>query len=98
VLELDPNDAEAYAQIGLILLIGDRPNRALDTVDRALEIAADYPEALFYKGVILLDDAIDRPQEAIDALERYLQVAPFGAERDRAQKLIHDARAELDAS
>ena len=96
VLDLDPDDAEAYAQIALILLIGDRANRALDTVDRALEVAPDYPEALLYKGVILLEPSVDRPEDAIAALQRYLDVAPFGAERDRAQKLIEQARAELD--
>jgi len=93
VLELDPDDAEAFAQIALILLIGDRPDEALDTVDRALEIAPDYPEALFYRGVILLDDRIDHAEQAIAALERYLEVAPFGAERDDAQDLIDEARA-----
>jgi tetratricopeptide (TPR) repeat protein len=91
VLELDSDDAEAHAQIGLLLLFADRPEDALETVDRALVTAPDYPEGLFYRGVILLE-GLDRPDDAIVAFERYLEVAPFGAQRDCAATLIEQAR------
>jgi cytochrome c-type biogenesis protein CcmH/NrfG len=90
-LALDPEDAEANAKVGLILLLADRPRMALTWVDRALNTAPDYPEALFIRGWILLD-GLDRPEEAVDSLERYLRLAPFGAERVQARRLI--ARAE----
>jgi hypothetical protein len=63
-------------------------------VDRALATAPGYPEALFIRGWILLE-GLDRPAAAIDSLERYLDAAPFGAERDRAEELIAQARAAL---
>jgi tetratricopeptide (TPR) repeat protein len=93
-LELDPDDAEAHAHVGLILLLADRPEDALASVDRALETASDYPEALFIRGWILLE-GLDRPAEAVESLERYLDAAPFGAERDRAEELIEQARVSL---
>lgn len=91
-LELDPDDAEAHAHVGIILYLSERPLEALDAVDRALATDPGYPEALFFRGVILLR-GLDRPREAIDAFERYLDAAPFGIERGRAQELIAEAEA-----
>ncbi|MGH2673344.1 MAG: tetratricopeptide repeat protein [Actinomycetota bacterium] len=94
-LELDPDDAEAHAHIGLILY-ASRPREALASVDRALETAPGYPEALFIRGAILLR-GLDRPEEAIEAFEAYLAAAPFGQERGTAQQLIAEAEAALAA-
>ena len=93
-LELDPDDAEAHAHVGIILYLSERPKEALDAVDRALQTDSGYPEALFFRGVILLR-GLDRPEEAIDAFERYLNAAPFGAERGSAQEMIAEAEAAL---
>jgi hypothetical protein len=90
VLELDPDDAEANAQVGMILYLSDRPDDAMKSVDRALETAPNYPEALFIRGVIQLC-GLDRPNASIASFERYLDAAPFGAERTIAQDLIADA-------
>jgi tetratricopeptide (TPR) repeat protein len=93
-LQLDPDGAEAHANVGLILFLSDRPRQALASVDRALETSPDYPEALFFRGVILLR-GLDRPADAIGSLERYLDAAPFGAERVTAEDLIDEARTAL---
>lgn len=93
-LELDPDDAEAHAHIGLILYASHRPEEALESVDRALEEAPGYPEALFIRGAILLR-GLDRPEEAIEAFEAYLAAAPFGQERGTAQQLIAQAEAAM---
>ena len=90
VLELDPDDAEANAHVGMILYLSDRPESALESVDRALETAPDYPEALFIRGVVQLC-GLDRPNASIASFERYLEAAPFGAERPIVQDLIADA-------
>jgi hypothetical protein len=90
-LALDPEDAEANAKVGLILFLAERPRTALTWVDRALRTAPDYPEALFIRGWLLLD-GLNRPEEAVASLQRYLRLAPFGAERANARRLI--ARAE----
>lgn len=93
-LELDPDDAEAHAHIGLILYASHQPEEALASVDRALETAPGYPEALFIRGAILLR-GLDRPEEAIEAFEAYLAAAPFGQERGTAQQLIAEAEAAM---
>lgn len=93
-LELDPDDAEAHAHIGLILYASHRPEEALESVDRALETAPGYPEALFIRGAILLR-GLDRPEEAIESFEAYLAAAPFGQERGTAQQLIAEAEAAM---
>ncbi|MEX2204141.1 MAG: tetratricopeptide repeat protein [Actinomycetota bacterium] len=93
-LELDPDDAEAHAHIGLILYASHQPEEALESVDRALETAPGYPEALFIRGAILLR-GLDRPEEAIEDFEAYLAAAPFGQERGTAQQLIAEAEAAL---
>ncbi len=93
-LELDPDDAEAHAHVGIILYLAERPRQALVSVDRALATDPGYPEALFFRGVILLR-GLDRPQEALAAFERYLREAPFGAERGSAEAMIAEAQAAL---
>jgi cytochrome c-type biogenesis protein CcmH/NrfG len=90
VLELDPDDAEANAHVGMILYLSNRPDEAMNSVDRALETAPNYPEALFIRGVIQLC-GLDRPNASIASFERYLDAAPFGAERGIVQDLVTDA-------
>ena len=94
-LQLDPDDAEALAHVGLILYQNGRPEEALRSVDRALSTDPRYPEGLFIRGVILLR-GLDRPEDAISALETYLDAAPFGVERQTAKDLIAEARAAAD--
>lgn len=93
-LDLDPDDAEALAHVGIILFQSGRPEDALRSVDRSLSTDPRYPEALFIRGVILLR-GLDRPEEAITALETYLDAAPFGVERETAKDLIAQARKAL---
>ena len=96
-LQLDPDDAEALAHVGLILYQNGRPEEALRSVDRALSTDPRYPEGLFIRGVILLR-GLDRPEDAISALETYLDAAPFGVERQTAKDLIAEARAAADGT
>ena len=96
-LELDPDDAEALAHVGIILYQNGRPEEALRSVDRALSTDPRYPEGLFIRGVILLR-GLDRPEDAISAFETYLDAAPFGVERQTAKDLIAEARAGTDGT
>ena len=96
-LELDPDDAEALAHVGIILYQNGRAEEALRSVDRALSTDPRYPEALFFRGVILLR-GLARPQDAISAFETYLEAAPFGTERQTAKDLIAEAEASIDGT
>ena len=90
VLKRDPNNAEATTRLALLVYEAGDSNDALNGVEKVLLQHPDYPEALFLKGVILLN-AENRPQDAIPPLQRYLQVAPTGGYRDDAEQLLKEA-------
>ena len=92
-LRLNPDDAEANAHVGLIEYMAGRPTDALASVEKALVAAPNYPEALFFRGVILLK-GLDRPAGAADAFRAYLAAAPYGEERGTATQLIAEAQAK----
>lgn len=89
-LGLDPGNAEAHANLGLVLYLAGRPREGLAVVERALVTDPRYPEALFFKGVILLR-GLDRRAAAAEALRAYLEAAPFGGEREEAERLLEEA-------
>lgn len=91
-LELEPEDPEAHAHLGLLQYLGGHPERGLSFVERALQVSPSYPEGLFIKGVIL-DEGLDRPDQAAAALRAYLEAAPFGSERETAKHLIRKAES-----
>lgn len=93
VLKRDPNNPEATTRLALLLYEAGDSDDALKGVNKVLATHADYPEALFLQGVILLN-ALNRPNDAIAPLQRYLQVAPDGGYRDDAQQLLQEARAQ----
>ncbi|MGH2765964.1 MAG: tetratricopeptide repeat protein, partial [Actinomycetota bacterium] len=53
-LHLDPDNAEAHAHLGLLLHLAGRPREGLQEVERALATEPRYPEAVFFRGLILL--------------------------------------------
>jgi cytochrome c-type biogenesis protein CcmH/NrfG len=90
LVAIDPRNADAHARLGAILYRTGRPGEALRAVDRALEIDPSYPEAWYERGVILLR-GLNRPGTAAEAFRRYLEVAPFGAYREQARRLLDQA-------
>jgi tetratricopeptide (TPR) repeat protein len=90
-LQIDPRNAEARAKLGFLLYQGGKAEEGLRAVDAALAIDPSYPEALYYRGVILLR-ALNRPAQAARAFRSYLQAAPFGARRDEVRRLLEEAR------
>ena len=92
VLKRDPNNPEATTRLALLLYEAGDTNDALLGVNKVLATHADYPEALFIQGVILLN-ALNRPKDAVTPLRRYLQVAPTGGYRADAQQLLQEAEA-----
>lgn len=96
-VELDPDNAEALAHLGILEHLAGRPAIGLELQERALDVAPGYPEALFFKGTILLR-GLDRPEEAIEALEAYLEAAPFGSEGPQAEEFIKQAQREIQGN
>ena len=94
VLARYPQNVEAMTHLGIILGIAGHVDDALQALDKALAIDPAYPHALWDKGRLLYDAKQDYPG-AIRALERFVAVAPAGADRDQAQRLIQEAKGKL---
>jgi tetratricopeptide (TPR) repeat protein len=89
-LELDPGNPEARASLGFLLYLAGEPEEGLASVEEALEADPDFPEALYFKGVILLR-GLDRPDLAAPAFRAYLDGAPFGSRRAEVERLLEEA-------
>jgi tetratricopeptide (TPR) repeat protein len=86
-IELDPQDVEANTGLALVLYGQGRAADGLVTVNRALAVDPTYPEALYAKGLILLD-GLHHPRAAAVALRAYMAAAPFGAHRTQVEQLL----------
>jgi hypothetical protein len=91
-LKIDARNPEARAALGFVLYRAGRPEEGLRAVDQALEVLPNYPEALYDKGVILLN-GLHHPSDAVVAFEAYLQAAPYGSHRTDVQQLLNQARS-----
>ena len=87
VLQLDPDNADAHARMGLLLFRGGLTEQALKSVERALASRPDLPEALYVKGLITMM-GLKKPATAKRIFRHYLEVAPFGAYVDDVQRLL----------
>jgi tetratricopeptide (TPR) repeat protein len=93
VLKRDPKNVDAMTHLALIVAIGGHADTALETLDRALAIDANYPPALLYRGQVLYEAKKDLPG-AIRSWERFVAVVPAGEERDRVLKMIADVKTQ----
>lgn len=96
-VDVDPNNAEANAHMGLLLFMGGSSDNALKAVDRALSVDSGYAEALFFKGVILLK-GLNQPAPAKEAFQAYLKEGSAGSEQERARQFLAEAEAALAQS
>jgi len=87
-----PETAEAFAHLGMILWSAGEMATGLQSIEKALALHPDLPEALLYKGIILFAGARDM-NGAVAAWERYLQVAPPDADTARVQAMLQAARS-----
>ncbi len=92
VLERDPKNAEAHAQLGFLLYEAGKAADGLRAVQQALEADPTYPEALYDEGVILLK-GLNRPADAALAFKAYLAAAPFGAHVEEVRSLLQEAES-----
>jgi len=87
VLAADPNQPEAHAYMGFILVQAGHADGALMAFDKALSVAPNMPMALWGKGMTLYqakqDYAAARP-----VLEKLLQIMPAGQERGEIEKVL----------
>lgn len=94
---LDPTNAEALAYGGWIVRLAGLVDEGLARIDRAIAADPDYPDARFFRGVILLRDRSD-PAGAIPELQRYLVAAPDGPMAGGVRQLLAEAVAARDGT
>jgi tetratricopeptide (TPR) repeat protein len=86
-LHFDPTNVEARTGMAYVLFDSGHSREALAEVNEALTVDATYPEALYEKGLILLQ-GLQRPADAVAPLTAYLSAAPDGAHRAAVQSLL----------
>ncbi|MDX2139744.1 MAG: tetratricopeptide repeat protein [Chloroflexota bacterium] len=88
-LALAPDNPLLYVERGQRILLIYEWDRALADFDRAIEIAPDYADAYYWRGILYasVPDASARPQARAD-FERYLQLAPNGSYATDAARYV----------
>ena len=88
--QLDPANAEALAYGGWIVRLAGLSDAGLARVDKAITANGDYPDAHFFRGLILLRDKAD-PAAAIPEFQRYLVAAPDAPLAAEVRQLLAEA-------
>ncbi len=92
-----PSSAEAFAHLGMILWGTGETEGALQSLDKAVFLRPELPEALLYRGIILFQGMQDMAAAA-DAFDHYLAVAPPDANTGRIRALRDAARQAATGS
>lgn len=92
-LAADPNNPEAHAYMGFILVQAGHGDGAVLAFDKALAAAPNFPMALWGKGMVLFREKKDY-SGARENLEKLLNLMPPGEERNEIVKVL----AEIPAS
>ena len=87
VLTADPNQPEAHAYMGFILVQAGHADGALMAFDKALTVAPNMPMALWGKGMTLYHSKQDYAA-AKPILEKLRQMMPAGEERSEVEKVL----------
>lgn len=86
-LAIDPNHSEAHTYMGFILAQAGHAEGALLAFDRALSSDANFPPALWGKGMLLYRVKEDLPA-ARQTLEKLVSIMQPGPEREEVQKTV----------
>ena len=97
ILKRDPKNVEAITHLGVILATAGHDDSALEAFDKALVIDPNYAHAWWDKAQLLYERKQDY-KRAIPALEKFVALIPSGQDRDRALKMIQDAKGRLGKS
>jgi tetratricopeptide (TPR) repeat protein len=103
VLKRDPGNAAALSHRGWYLVLAGRQagdkqllDKGLADIDRAIAADAAYPDAHFYKGLVLLQDRGD-PAGAVPELQRFLASNPPAGQVGPVQDILRQAQAAAAA-
>lgn len=94
VLKRDPKNADAITHLGVILSIAGHDDNALEAFDKALALDPAYAHAWWDKAQVLYERKQDY-RGAIKAWEKFVALMPKGEDRDRALRMMEEARRRL---
>ena len=107
VIDVDGSNAQAVAQAGRILYLtaGRAPaadaaglvNRAVERLDRAVELDPEYADARFFRAIVRANEFSDFAGAQSD-LQRYLVAEPSGTFAEQARRLLADVTSALESS
>ena len=78
VTELNPNYAEGYNNMGIVLRLQDDREAALKAYKKALLLKPDFAEVYYNLGMVLIE--LGHSEEAIEIYEKGLSIKPANAE------------------
>ncbi len=91
-LASDPDNSEAHAYMGFILMQAGHGDGAMTAFERALSRQPNFPMALWGKGMVLYQDKKDF-SSARQIFEKLLTLVPPGEERDEIAKVLAEIPA-----
>jgi tetratricopeptide (TPR) repeat protein len=94
VLKRDPKNVDAITHLGVILAVAGHTDNALEAFDKASAIDPGYAHAWWDKARLLYEAKQDYAG-AIRAWEKFVALVPSGEDRDRALRLIQEAKVRL---
>ena len=92
VLARDPDNEQALAYRGWLLVLAGLPEEGLEYIDRAIAVDPDYPDARFFRGFVLRREG--RLDEALVELRRFLENDPPPGMTEQVKQLIETIEAE----
>jgi tetratricopeptide (TPR) repeat protein len=93
VLRSDPANAEALAYRGWLLKLAGLWERGLESIDKAIAADPSFPDAHFFRGMILEQDKKD-PAAAVTELRTFLASNPQGDLVPMVQQVLDRALKE----
>jgi tetratricopeptide (TPR) repeat protein len=97
VLREDPQNVEALTYRGWLLKLAGLTDQAQASLDQALRVNPAYPDAHFFKGMLLYQDRRD-PAAAVVEFDAYLASNPPAETVEAVQGVRERARAEAEAA
>lgn len=97
VAQLDPTDAESRAYGGWITYLAGLTDRALARLEGAMALDPGYPDAYFFRGMVLYRGK-NNPTAAITDFEKYLRLAPDSPMAEQVQSVLSSARQGVAAT
>jgi tetratricopeptide (TPR) repeat protein len=94
VLKRDPKNVEAITHLGVILSTAGHDDSALEAFDKAIAVDPTYAHAWWDKAHLLYERKQDY-KGAIQAWEKFVALVPSGEDRDRALRMIDEAKGRL---